>query len=300
MRTTTWNGIGTDVNGTTTINSVLEKAGLNYEVVKQPIYTNFNGNEILVPDKVATVRKDTGDILGVVSPKYQICQNDEAFDFVDSVDGVEFVKAGQTHTGMVYVIGKLPEMEVMDDKFTPYLIFQNGHNGMYTLKTTICPLRVVCQNQFNYAFRESPNTISIHHSSQYQGRLVEAQRLIQGTVEYMNNFKNTAEELATLKIGTEDNVRNIINAFFKVKENATDRQIVTAEEQRTELFNAYMAEDNANFMGTAWGLVNGFSDYLTHKETKNTKTKDESKFMTVTFDPKMFMMFVNHIKQMAY
>lgn len=300
MRTTTWNNIGTDVSSVTNIQSVLEKAHLNYEVVKQPVYTNFNGEEILIPDKVATVNKNTGDILGIVSPKYQICQNEEAFDFVNNVEGVEFIKAGQTHTGMVYVIGKLNEMEVLGDKFTPYLIFQNGHNGNYTMKTTICPLRIVCQNQFNYAFRESPNTISIHHSSQYQGRLVEAQRLIQGTVEYMTNFKNTAEELAALKIGKEDDVKNIINAFFKVKTDATDRQIVTAEEQRTELFNAYVANDNANFTGTAWGLVNGFSDYITHKETKNTKTKDESKFMTVTFDPKMFMAFVNHVKQFAY
>ena len=300
MRTTTWNNIGTDVSTVTNIQSVLEKANLNYEVVKQPIYTNFNGEEVLINDRVATVNKNTGEVLGIVSPKYQICQNEEAFDFVNNVDGVEFIKAGQTHTGMVYVIGRLNEMEVLGDKFTPYLIFQNGHNGNYTMKTTICPLRVVCQNQFNYAFKESPNTISIHHSSQYQGRLVEAQRLIQGTVEYMNNFKNTAEELATLKIGKDDDVKNIINAFFTVKTNATDRQIVTAEEARTELFNTYMAEDNANFTGTAWGLVNGFSDYLTHKETKNTKTKDESKFMTVTFDPKMFMAFVNHVKQFAY
>lgn len=300
MRTTTWNNIGTDVSTVTNIQSVLEKAKLNYEVVKQPIYTNFNGEEVLINDRVATVNKNTGEVLGIVSPKYQICQNEEAFDFVNNVDGVEFIKAGQTHTGMVYVIGKLNEMEVLGDKFTPYLIFQNGHNGNYTMKTTICPLRIVCQNQFNYAFKESPNTISIHHSSQYQGRLVEAQRLIQGTVEYMNNFKNTAEELATLKIGKDDDVKNIINAFFTVKTNATDRQIVTAEEARTELFNTYMAEDNANFTGTAWGLVNGFSDYLTHKETKNTKTKDESKFMTVTFDPKMFMAFVNHVKQFAY
>ena len=53
--------------------------------------------------------------------------------------------------------------------------------------------------------------------------------------------------------------------------------------------------DNANFVGTAWELINGFSDYITHKETKNTKNKDESKFMTVTFDPRIFKAFINHV-----
>ncbi len=298
MRTTTWNSIGTGVKSTN-ITDVLKKSGLDYRVVTQPVITKIGGKDIVIPNRVATVKEGTEEVLGIVSDRYHVCQNEEAFDFVNNVEGVEFVKAGETHTGMVYVIGKLPEVTVLGDTFTPYLIFQNGHNGFYTVKTTICPLRIVCQNQFNYAFRESPNTISIQHSSQYSAKLAEAEMLIKSTAKYMKNFNNTAEELAMLKLGDDTRVQNIINSFFQVAVDATDRQIITAETQRTELFTAYKAEDNNNFAGTAWGLINGFSDYLTHKETKNTKNKDESKFMTVTFDPKFFMSFVNHVKQFA-
>lgn len=298
MRTTTWNSIGTEVKSTN-ITDVLKKSGLDYRVVTQPVTTKIGGKDIVIPNRVATVKEGTEEVLGIVSDRYHVCQNEEAFDFVNNVEGVEFVKAGETHTGMVYVIGKLPEVTVLGDTFTPYLIFQNGHNGFYTVKTTICPLRIVCQNQFNYAFRESPNTISIQHSSQYSAKLAEAEMLIKSTAKYMKNFNNTAEELAMLKLGDDARVQDIINSFFQVSVDATDRQIITAETQRTELFTAYKAEDNNNFAGTAWGLINGFSDYLTHKETKNTKNKDESKFMTVTFDPKFFMSFVNHVKQFA-
>lgn len=298
MRTTTWNSIGTEVKSTN-ITDVLKKSGLDYRVVTQPVTTKIGGKDIVIPNRVATVKEGTEEVLGIVSDRYHVCQNEEAFDFVNNVEGVEFVKAGETHTGMVYVIGKLPEVTVLGDTFTPYLIFQNGHNGFYTVKTTICPLRIVCQNQFNYAFRESPNTISIQHSSQYSAKLAEAEMLIKSTAKYMKNFNNTAEELAMLKLGDDTRVQNIINSFFQVAVDATDRQIITAETQRTDLFTAYKAEDNNNFAGTAWGLINGFSDYLTHKETKNTKNKDESKFMTVTFDPKFFMSFVNHVKQFA-
>ena len=298
MRTTTWNSIGTEVKSTN-ITDVLKKSGLDYRVVTQPVTTKIGGKDIVIPNRVATVKEGTEEVLGIVSDRYHVCQNEEAFDFVNNVEGVEFVKAGETHTGMVYVIGKLPEVTVLGDTFTPYLIFQNGHNGFYTVKTTICPLRIVCQNQFNYAFRESPNTISIQHSSQYSAKLAEAEMLIKSTAKYMKNFNNTAEELAMLKLGDDARVQDIINSFFQVAVDATDRQIITAETHRTELFTAYKAEDNNNFAGTAWGLINGFSDYLTHKETKNTKNKDESKFMTVTFDPKFFMSFVNHVKQFA-
>ena len=294
MRNTTWVNIGTEVNGATTVNEVLEKANIGYKVAKMPL--SIAGTDIVVPDKVATVRTDTNEVLGVVSENYEICQNEDAFAFVDSVDNVEIVKAGQTYTGMVYMIGKMPSTKVLNDEFTPYLIFQNGHNGKYTVKTTICPLRIVCQNQFNMAFKESANTISIQHSRNYPARLAEAEKLIKRTAQYMQNFGNTAEELAMLKIKDTDTVRNIINAFFTYDEKATDRQIRTIEEQREQMFTAYNADDNSNFTGTAWGLVNGFSDYITHREVKNTKNKNDSQFMTVTFDPRMFTAFVNHVQ----
>jgi len=297
-RTNTWVNIGTETKANN-INDVLKESGLDYNVVTRPLTTTFNDKEILVPGKVATVNERTGEIIGVVSNKYKICQNEEAFDFVNNVEGVTFERAGETHTGMVYVIGKLPEVQVLGDKFTPYLIFQNGHNGIYTVKTTICPLRIVCQNQFNYAFKNSSNTISIQHSSQYAAKLAEAEKLITNTARYMQEFGNTAEELAMLKIGKDDDVNQIINSFFTIAADATDREVAKIYTQRQELFNAYKADDNANFEGTVWGLVNGFSDYLTHRDTKNTKNKDESKFMTVTFDPKMFTAFVNHVQQFA-
>lgn len=295
MRTTTWTNLGTATTANN-INDVLKESNLDYTVIKTPLTTKVGDKEILVPGKVATVKEETGEIIGVVSNKYQVCQNEEAFDFVNNVEGVSFVKAGETYTGMVYVIGKLPDVTVLGDTFTPYLIFQNGHNGVYTVKTTICPLRIVCQNQFNYAFKHSSNTISIQHSSQYSTRLAEAEKLITNTAKYMADFGNTAEELAKLKIGNDGNVNEIINSFFTIAADATDREVAKINTQRQELFNAYKADDNANFTGTVWGLVNGFSDYITHRDTKNTKNKDESKFMSVTFDPKLFTAFVNHVQ----
>ena len=296
MRNSTWNGIGTEVKASN-VSEALKLAKIDYEVEKRDIC--LGNTEIIIPDKKATCIKGTNEILGVVSDRYEICQNEEAFSIIDNVPNVEIVRAGQTYTGMVYVIGKLPDTTVLGDTFTPYLIFQNGHNGKYTTKTTISPLRMVCQNQFNMAFRNSMNTISIRHSRNYATRLTEAEKLLAETAEYMQTFGDTAEELALLKVGNEDNVQKIINAFFTYKPDATDRQIATVEEQRAELLNAYRADDNANFSGTVWGLVNGFSDYITHREVKNTKNKADTQFMSVTFDPRMFEAFVAHARAFA-
>ena len=85
MRETTWSRIGTDVSQATTLEQVLDTAGLNYNVIKAPIYTMQNGQLVEYEDKVATINEATGETFGIVSPKYEICQNASAFDFINSV-----------------------------------------------------------------------------------------------------------------------------------------------------------------------------------------------------------------------
>ena len=298
MRTATWNaaGVGTDVATCKTVGEVLVASGLDFEVEKRPIYLADN---TLIPGKMATVRTDTNEPLGVVSKNYSVYQNGDAFDFIGNIADIQFVKAGQTKTGMIYIIGKLPSVTVLNDTFTPYVIFQTSHNGLYTVRATICPLRIVCQNQFAMSFRESSNTISIQHSSQLPQKIAQAQRLLNDTAVYMTTFTGTAEELATLHIDKNLGARRVIDAFFKVTQEMTERQISAVERQRIEFLQAYHADDNANFQGTAWGLVNAFTDYTTHRERKKTKNAHESAFMQVTFDNSALHKFIECIRDVA-
>lgn len=297
-RQATWTSIGTDVDMSTTVDEVLERAKLNYEVEKRNIYLD---NGIVIPGKQATVNTTTGKIYGVVSDKYQICNNRDAFQFIANIDDkLSFVKAGETQSGMVYVIAKLDDVDVLGDTFTPYVIFQNGHNGNYTLRTTICPLRIVCQNQFSMAFRESSNTINIRHSNNLQVQMHEAEGLLRNTATYMKNFGANAEELAALKVTNE---KDLINHFFiestkaslaNKNEGFTDRQLRTINEKTEMLYNIYRnTPDNANFQGTVWGLLNGFTDFNTHLiPQRTTGTADENRFVTVTMDPRVIMQFI--------
>lgn len=286
MRTTTWNNIGTDVTADN-ITEALQKADLDYTVTKAKIYTQ-DGK--LIPDFVATVREDTGDYLGVVSPNYGIVQNRDAFDFVNYIDeDIKFVKAGITGTGMVYVIGKLPVSNILGDTFEPYAIFQNSHNGKYGVKSTICPLRFVCQNQFSYAFRNSPNTVAVRHSKSVEGRLHDAREVLKGVYGYMGMLNDEAERLASIHVDTTMFER-FLNIAFAVKEE--ESRAKTAQEfRRQEFIAAYNQDDNANFKGTAWGVVNAMADYTTHKTPlRKTDNISENTFLDVTFHPIMMNM----------
>lgn len=286
MRTTTFANIGTDITGLKTSEEVLNAAGLNYNIIKKDMYLkDDNGNLINFPDKKFTVVEGTNQVRGVVSSKYEVCQNRDAFGFIDYIGGdevgFEYVKAGETQNGLVYIIARIPSITLLGDKVTPYIIFQNSHDGLNSVKATICPLRIICQNQFNVSFRESPNTVRIVHSAQMDSRMLAAREMMRDVAGYMETFEDTAEILATKKIQYMDVVK-IFNEVFEYKpETMSNRQIQNFEEARTDFLACYNSDDNQNFIGTAWGVMNGAADYLTHHKPVR-KAHPDATFVNTT------------------
>lgn len=285
-RTTTFANIGTDISGLKTSEEVLNTAGLNYNVVKKNMYLKgTDGNLIDFPDKKFTVVEGTDKVLGVVSSKYEVCQNRDAFSFIDYIggadEGFEYVKAGETNGGLVYIIAKIPNVTLMGDAITPYIIFQNSHDGLNSVKATICPLRIICQNQFNVSFRQSANTVRIVHSSQMDSRMLAAREMMRDVAGYMETFEDTATELATKRIGY-DAVIQLFNDVFKYDPaKMSDRQKRTFEDARNDFLSCYNSDDNQNFKGTAWGVMNGAADYLTHHRSVR-KTHPDTIFVNTT------------------
>lgn len=285
-RTTTFANIGTDVTGRKTSVEVLQAAGIDYTVIKKDMFVrDADGNYIDYPDKKFTVIEGTDKILGVVSSKYEICQNRDAFSFIDYIGGdsvgFEYVKAGQTNNGLIYIIAKIPNVTLLGDVVTPYIIFQNSHDGLNSVKATICPLRIICQNQFNVSFRQSPNTVRIIHSAKMDSRMLAAREMMRDVATYMETFEQTAEVLANQKISYTD-VIHIFNDVFKYDpEKMSVRQKENFASARNDFLACYNSDDNQNFIGTAWGVMNGAADYLTHHRS-GRKSNSESLFINTT------------------
>lgn len=281
-RTTTWSKIGTDVSKCKTINEVLEDAGLNYKVSKVPVFAQIeNGDRIEIPRRSATVRSTDEHVFGVVGNNYKVCQNEEAFDFINCItDNMEFVKAGETANGLIYVIAQFPETTVLGDTIRPHIIFQNGHNGTISLKAAMCMLRMVCQNQFNYSFRHSANTISIRHSGDMGVKLAAARETVAKMHEYVSMYKELAGNLSTCKVDN-NMLQNIIKEFIGDEDSEDDRIL----ERKDSFLRAYNDDDNQNFKGTAWGVVNAYTDYLTHIPCgRRTSTFDERHFVKTSVE----------------
>ena len=285
-RTSTFANIGTDVTTYHTSNEVLTAANLNYQVVKKPMFFMNDKNAFEeYPDKMFTSNATTGKIYGVVSSKYEVCQNSDAFSFIDHIgndcDGFEYVKAGETDRGLIYIIAKIPNVNILGDAITPYIIFQNSHDGTSSVKATISPLRIICQNQFNVSFKQSPNTVSIRHSSQMDSRIITARTMMKDVASYMGNFQDTAEQLATKHVQYQDVIRIFNEVFEYNPEVMSMQQKLNFDSKRGEFLSCYQNDDNQNFIGTAWGVINGAADYLTHHKSSR-KTSADTVFVNGT------------------
>lgn len=289
-RTTTWSCVGRDVSECASAAEVLEASSLDYEVEKLPLML-ADGTQI--EGRYMTGRRledGTWRTYDVVSDQYQLVQNRDAFAFVDYMGDVRFEKAGETESGMSYIIAALPEVDVLGDVFVPHVIFRNGFGGNVTIQAAICPLRMVCQNQFAVAFREASNTVRIRHVANAEAKLLEAREVLRASAEYTGLLQSRADQLATTHV-TEAQRQAVIEALFPMggdpaEVNAYRRFKVMND--RAAFQHAYDAPDNANFTDTAWGLVNAYSDYITHLEPQGKKdSRFENRMMATTFRPQV-------------
>lgn len=299
-RLATFANLGIDLTGVNNIQMALSKANLDYMVEGLPISYELAGQKVEIPGMMTPVRLTDGHSYGVVSNSYGIVQNVEAFDFVNYIDApIEFVKGGETRGGMVYVICKLEDMDILGDKFTPYVLFRNSFNGGYALQACVCPLRIVCQNQFNISFRDTENTITLKHSKNVNDRMREAQIVLANTVNYLHNLQKQAEVWAGQHVTARD-INTVINALFPIKDTMSERQKTVIMNKIMAFRQAYEAEDNRAFRGTAWGIINASTDFYTHEApVRQTATAEENKFVAVTFDPKFMNKVVSLVSTVA-
>ena len=129
VRETPWHGLGTRVVTAPSSKEALELAGLDWKVHQQPIYTEAEE----IPGYKANVRSTDGKVLGVVTDRYRIIQNDEAFSFTDALlgEGVRYETAGSLLGGKkVWLLAHMPhEYIISGERISPYLVFSNTHDG---------------------------------------------------------------------------------------------------------------------------------------------------------------------------
>ena len=267
VRETPWHGLGTRIEEAPTSADALRLAGLDWRVEQQPV-TLADGTAI--PGYRANVRSTDKKVLGVVSDRYKIVQNEDAFSFTDELIGgdVRYETAGSLSGGKrVWLLAKMPAEKIAGDEVDPYLCFSNTHDGSGSIRVCMTPIRVVCNNTLNLAMNTARRSWATCHTGDMETKMQEARICLEMAGKYMDDLAVYADQLANTRV-TDDQIQQILNEMFPVEEDAGSRKKTTVEKAKEEFMVCYLRPDIAKFLGTAWGVVNAMSDMVCHSEPR--------------------------------
>lgn len=294
-----WHGLGEVIKDAPTSEDAIKLAGLDWDVIPKPIYDEL-GREI--PGFKVNMRSTDNTTLGIVTDRYQIVQNREAFSFTDALlgEGVTYETAGSLASGKrVWMLARMENTTIAEENIDPFLVFTNSHDGTGAIRVAITPVRVVCQNTLNLALSKASRHWSCVHKGDIQSKLEEARMTLTSAEKYMEALEEEFGELK-LKTVTDKQVKEMTEKLLEIEfNNLYNKAIKTGKvidfkerlkqqkfedklnRKRDDILTIY--HEKPDLVGTeksAFRFVNAISDYATHTtDHKQTKNYQENLFM---------------------
>ena len=276
-----WHGLGTIVAEAPASKEALELAGLDWKVIQKKIYTEDRQQII---GYRANVRDTDNMLLGVVSDRYRVVQNEDAFAFTDALlgEGVRYETAGSLQSGRrVWMLAKLPnEYIILGEQISPYLVFCNSHDGSGAIKVAMTPVRVVCSNTLNLALDTAKRCWTAKHTTNIADKLEEAKETLFFAESYMSRLGQEMEALRKEQLSDQKAIE-YMNILLPIKEDMSLQQKKNIRNLQEDLKRRYFDAPDLKDMGkNAYRFINAVSDFATHnKPLRETANYKENLFM---------------------
>jgi phage/plasmid-like protein (TIGR03299 family) len=302
-----WHGLGQIVEQYPTSEEAIKHAGLDYEVIKTPLYTKDStiietatgietgNNELQVPDYFTNIRTDNNAVLGVVGKDYHIVQNREAFNFFDAIVGSEagilYETAGALgHGERIFITAKLPDYIRVgkgDDVTEKYIFLTTSHDGSGSITAAFTPVRIVCQNTLNASLRNMTNVVRIKHTSGAKQRIENAHKIMGLANTLSTQLQGIFNEWTKAKVSDRE-VKKLIQLALCPNKETLDLLKKGAEDEISSVFknvvhNAFvyaMTSDTQQLdttKGTLFGAYNAVTGYYQNvRNYKNNEAKLQS------------------------
>ena len=294
-----WHGLGEIIKDAPTSEDAIRIACLDWDVIPKPIYDEF-GREL--PGYKVNIRSSDNMALGIVTDRYKVVQNREAFAFTDELlgQGVRYETAGSLASGKrVWMLARMENTWLAEEEISPFMVFTNSHDGTGAIRVAMTPVRVCCENTLNLALKTADRHWSCVHKGDIMGKLEEARFTLASAERYMKALEEEFGELKLKKV-TDKQVEDMTDKLLEIEFNnlfnkaLKTGKIVDFKERlrqqkyedklntkRNDILTIY--HDKPDLVGTehsAFRFVNAVSDYATHTDDhKQTKNYQENLFM---------------------
>jgi phage/plasmid-like protein (TIGR03299 family) len=295
-----WHRQGLVIKDAPTSEDAIRIARLDWDVIQMPIYNNYGDP---IKGYKANVRSTDRRILGIVTDRYKIVQNREAFAFTDALIGphCRFETAGSLESGKkVWLLARLDNSTICEEEIAPYLVFYNSHDGSGAIRVAITPVRVVCSNTLNLALTTAQRQWSCMHKGNIAARLDEARYTLSSAERYMDALESEFGELKLKKL-SDDTVKTLTDRLVNIEFHALYKKAIKAKKhdssireslrqekfeeklvrKKTDILNIYhYKSDLVGTERTAFRFINAVSDYAGHTtDHKNTRNYDTNLFI---------------------
>ena len=281
VREKPWHGLGMEVSEAPASLDALVYAGLDWRVEQKEVYTE-DGTPI--PGYKVNVRSTDHAALGIVSDRYKVVQNEDAFQFTDDLlgEGVTYETAGALQGGRkVWLLARMPQRYVIaGDEITPYMVFMNSHDGSSGVKVAMTPIRVVCQNTLNLALDSAKRIWAAKHTENILNRIQEARETLLLAEAYMGELGRGIDELSRIKL-SDRKAMELMQEFFPVTEEMNGVQKKNNLRLLNDMKRRYFDAPDLSYVSrNGYRFVNAVSDFATHADPlRKTKNYNENLFL---------------------
>lgn len=248
----------------------------SFEVGTVPIRTETG---IVIPNKVATVRLDTGAPLGIVTPRWKPFQERELAEFaVLLVDSGEagFETGGHMFDGAYFFLSmELDHLGIQvpgdPSDVKTYLLLRTAHDGTAATSFHITHVRTVCRNTERLAMRGAVTTWKIRHTGSLEGKVEQVRSALGIAFKNQELVKALTTKLGTTKL-VDAQVREIFAKVWPVEAKTGEAEAERLSRTADRAYEDYMTSETLEgIRGTAWGAYNAVTESLDHLATYKTE-----------------------------
>jgi len=252
---------------------ILEKSGLNWKVISENIKT-VSGLEI--PSRMALVREDTSQVLGVHSKNYDPYQNEELLDLLFKITnktGLSFHSGGMFDGGeKVFFQLKSNDHNIGGDTIKGYITGLNSFDGSTSLAFGNYYFTISCRNSFWRGYNLLDE--KLRHSQNMRPRIDEILKQIDFLLVEERKIFNTIDKFNDVKI-TPEVKKLVVDYLFDIKAEERLEDLSTRKLNLIKKFDFDFQTEVSTKGDNLWGLFSAVTRYTTHsmKSTDNSKSK---------------------------
>lgn len=290
-----WHGLGQKVTQGASIEIWAREAGMDYTVQSVPLYYRPECDRPapgqpaprarVIDDKVAQVRSDTGQALGIVGARFKTVQPIEVLEFFREwadLNAAQIETAGVLHGGRLYfALARIGEAVDIGggDILKPYVYLSTACDGTRATEERNIATRVVCANTDAMARSEGAAVRKTSHKSIWDA--VAARGRTEAALAEFGAYCTMARDLRKVKLGVVK-ASELTEALVGPAKTEAGRQSQAFAGIMALFQGAALGSDLPGCDGTAWQWLNAVTEHVDHKVRA---TSDDNRTVSAMFGP---------------